>query len=105
MSQNPSFLESFYKSKISRVYLSRAAFRCPFFARAVCADMGYAMLGPFLSAVALMLVLEGILPFLSPRGFRHTLAAVTQADDRVLRIAGLASMLAGALLLYLVRSA
>jgi len=63
------------------------------------------MLVLFLSALALMLVLEGILPFVSPRSFRRTLAAVAQVEDRVLRIAGLASMLAGALLLYLVRSA
>ncbi len=63
------------------------------------------MLGPLLSAVALMLVLEGILPFLDPRRFRRMLAAVAQVEDRVLRMAGLASMLAGALLIYLVRSA
>ena len=67
--------------------------------------MGWVMLVPFLSAVGLMLVLEGIAPFLSPRGFRRMLAAVVQADDRVLRIAGLASMVAGALLVYAARSA
>lgn len=67
--------------------------------------MGWVMLVPFLSAVGLMLVLEGIVPFLSPQGFRRMLAAVSQADDRVLRIAGLASMAAGALLVYAVRSA
>jgi uncharacterized protein YjeT (DUF2065 family) len=63
------------------------------------------MLVPFLSAVGLMLVLEGLMPFLSPRGFRRTLAAVVQADDRALRIAGLVSMFAGVLLLFLIRSA
>jgi len=63
------------------------------------------MLVPFLSAVGLMLVMEGIVPFLSPRGFRRMLAAVSQADDRVLRIAGLASMAVGALLIYAIRSA
>lgn len=56
-----------------------------------------------LSAVGLMLVLEGIMPFLSPRSFKQTLGTVTQARDRVLRIAGLASMIAGVALLYLVR--
>ena len=61
------------------------------------------MLVPFLSAVGLMLVMEGIAPFLSPRAFRRTLAAVAQADDRVLRAVGFASMLAGAALLYFVR--
>jgi uncharacterized protein YjeT (DUF2065 family) len=63
------------------------------------------MLVPIFSALGIMLVLEGLMPFLSPRGFRRTLAAVTQSDDRTLRIAGLASMLAGVLLLYLARSA
>lgn len=61
------------------------------------------MLVPFLSAVGLMLVMEGIMPFLNPRAFRRTLAAVAQAEDRVLRIVGLLSMLAGIALLYFVR--
>lgn len=65
--------------------------------------VGVAMLVPFLSAVGLMLVMEGIMPFLSPRAFRRTLAAVAQGDDRVLRSVGLLSMLAGAALLYFVR--
>ena len=61
------------------------------------------MLVPFLTAIGLMLVLEGIAPFMSPRGFRRTLAAVVQADDRVLRIVGLVSMAAGIVVLYLAR--
>jgi len=61
------------------------------------------MLLPFLSAVGLMLVMEGIMPFLYPRVFRRTLAAVVQADDRMLRIVGFLSMLAGAALLYFLR--
>lgn len=55
------------------------------------------------SAVGLMLVIEGIMPFLNPRSFKQTLSAVTQANDRVLRIAGLASMIVGVVLLYLAR--
>ncbi|MFI4967675.1 MAG: DUF2065 domain-containing protein [Gammaproteobacteria bacterium] len=61
------------------------------------------MLVPFLSAVGLMLVMEGIMPFLDPRTFRRALAAVAQADDRVLRIVGLLSMVVGAGLIYFVR--
>ncbi|MGH8398750.1 MAG: DUF2065 domain-containing protein [Gammaproteobacteria bacterium] len=57
-----------------------------------------------LTAVGLMLVIEGIMPFLSPRNFKHTLAAVIQSNERVLRIAGLVSMLAGVALLYLARN-
>ncbi|MGH8279173.1 MAG: DUF2065 domain-containing protein [Gammaproteobacteria bacterium] len=56
-----------------------------------------------LSAVGLMLVLEGIMPFLNPRGFKQTLGTVTQAHDRVLRVAGLTSMIVGVAVLYLVR--
>jgi len=61
------------------------------------------MLVPFLSAVGLMLVMEGVMPFMAPRGFRRTLAAVVQADDRLLRIVGLISMAAGLAVLYLAR--
>lgn len=63
------------------------------------------MMLPFLSALGLMLVLEGLMPFAAPRGFRRTLAAVMQADDRILRLVGLLSMAAGLAVLYLARSA
>jgi hypothetical protein len=56
-----------------------------------------------LSALALMLVLEGILPFLSPEATRRTLLTASQMDNRGLRITGLVSMVAGVVLLYLVR--
>ncbi len=49
-----------------------------------------------------MLVLEGIVPFLSPDTVRRMIATMTQMDDRSMRIAGLLSMLAGLGLLYLV---
>jgi uncharacterized protein YjeT (DUF2065 family) len=56
-----------------------------------------------LSAFALMLVLEGILPFLSPGTTRRTLEMASKMDDNGLRVTGLVSMLAGVVLLYLVR--
>ncbi len=55
------------------------------------------------AALALMLVLEGILPFLNPGVFRNMLRTVGEMDDRALRSGGLFTMLAGLLLLYLVR--
>lgn len=61
------------------------------------------MFNDLLAALALMLVVEGMLPFLSPGGLRHTLQTLGQMDDRSLRIMGLLSMLSGVLLLYLVR--
>lgn len=54
-----------------------------------------------LEAVALLLVLEGIMPFLSPSSVRRLLERVNEFGDRSLRVAGLASMLAGVALLYL----
>jgi uncharacterized protein len=53
-------------------------------------------------AMALLLVLEGIWPFLSPHSMRQMLLMVAQQENRSLRISGLISMLCGVLLLYLV---
>ncbi len=55
-----------------------------------------------LSAFALLLVIEGIAPFLNPGGVRRLLLMVNQMDDMTLRIAGLVSMLLGLTLLYIV---
>ncbi len=55
------------------------------------------------AALALLLVLEGVLPFLNPAAVRRMLEAVAQVDDRSMRISGLVSMLVGLGLLYLVR--
>lgn len=57
-----------------------------------------------LAALALYLVLEGMLPFLSPQGMKRFLASLTGLADRQLRLLGLASMVCGLILLYLVRS-
>lgn len=50
-------------------------------------------------ALALMLVFEGMMPFLSPRGWRQTMQQATQLPDNVLRGIGLASMVAGVIVL------
>jgi len=54
-------------------------------------------------ALALVLVIEGILPFLSPRSWREAMAQASQLTDKTLRVMGLVSMLAGVVVLYLVR--
>jgi hypothetical protein len=54
-------------------------------------------------AMALLLVLEGIVPFLTPRGFKRAIEGVLGLDDRHVRIAGLISMVAGVVLLYATR--
>ena len=54
-------------------------------------------------ALALVLVIEGILPFLNPAGMRELQRKMAEMDDKSLRIAGLSSMLVGLALLYLLR--
>jgi len=47
------------------------------------------------TALALVLVIEGVLPFINPNGMRNVWQQMVQMDDESLRIAGLASMIAG----------
>jgi len=54
----------------------------------------------WLIGLALMLVVEGILPFLFPDLWRDTFRRLVQLTDGQLRFIGLTSMLAGLLLLY-----
>jgi uncharacterized protein YjeT (DUF2065 family) len=56
-----------------------------------------------LTAFALYLVLEGIVPFASPGGFKGFMRQMIELPDRKLRNIGLGSMIAGVVLLYLVR--
>lgn len=56
-----------------------------------------------LAALALVLVIEGMVPFLNPQSLRRMLETVSQLDDRTLRVTGFISMLCGVLLLYIVR--
>lgn len=55
------------------------------------------------AAVALVLVMEGLLPLLSPRRTRETMLAALRLNDRTLRALGLASMFTGVVLLYWIR--
>ena len=56
-----------------------------------------------LVALALVLVIEGIVPFLNPQAMRRAMIALAQMNDRTLRFAGLTVMVVGCLLLYAVR--
>ena len=51
------------------------------------------------AAFALMLVIEGILPFLAPKLWRETFRSIIELKDGQIRFAGLASMTAGLALL------
>lgn len=52
-------------------------------------------------ALCLLLVLEGIIPFLYPARWRQLVVSLAQISNRHLRLIGLASMLAGVGCLYL----
>lgn len=54
-------------------------------------------------ALALVLVIEGILPFLNPAAMRELQRKMAEMDNKSLRMAGLSSMLVGLALLYLLR--
>jgi uncharacterized protein YjeT (DUF2065 family) len=55
------------------------------------------------TAIALMLVIEGIIPFWNPQMFRKTLSNLLKMSDSSFRVIGVASMMGGLCLLYLVR--
>ena len=56
-----------------------------------------------LMALALMLVIEGVLPFLAPKLWRETFQRLMQLSDGQIRFFGLTSMIAGLLLLFISR--
>jgi hypothetical protein len=58
----------------------------------------------FVPALALMLVMEGVLPFLAPTAWREAFVRMTRFSDGQLRFMGLFSMLAGLLLLLISQS-
>ena len=57
----------------------------------------------FLIAIAVAIILEGVLPFLSPRRFRESLAGILRIGDRGLRAMGLGAIVTGIVLLYVIR--
>jgi len=54
------------------------------------------------AALALMLVLEGLYPFISPQGWRKLFAQILQLGDGQIRFFGLCSIALGLLLLWLI---
>jgi uncharacterized protein YjeT (DUF2065 family) len=56
------------------------------------------------TAIALYLIIEGMIPFVNPRGFRRAATLIAQFGDNNLRIIGLVTMAAGLLTLFIVRS-
>jgi|TARA_B110000305_G_C18813429_1_gene348053 uncharacterized protein YjeT (DUF2065 family) len=60
------------------------------------------MLHELAVAFCLMLVIEGIIPFISPGRWRKMLLVLDQIDDNTMRIIGLGSMLTGTVLLLMI---
>ncbi len=54
-------------------------------------------------ALAMVLVIEGIMPFVNPVAYRETMQRVAQMTSRNLRTMGLVSMLSGVAMLYFIK--
>ncbi len=57
-----------------------------------------------LGAVAIVCILEGVMPFMYPLGTKRLMAKLSAMAERELRLAGFFSILAGLLILFVVRS-
>lgn len=58
-----------------------------------------------MAAFALMLVLEGVLPFIAPAVWREAFRKMTEMSDGQLRFIGLLSMMGGLLILFFAKNA
>lgn len=56
----------------------------------------------FFSALALVFVLEGLMPFSSPARLKRLLRKIIEQDEKIMRITGFFSMLVGVILLTIV---
>jgi uncharacterized protein YjeT (DUF2065 family) len=54
----------------------------------------------FFIALALVLIIEGVLPFLAPSLWRDVFRRIIQMSDGQIRFVGLSSMIVGVLILY-----
>jgi uncharacterized protein YjeT (DUF2065 family) len=55
----------------------------------------------FWTALALVLVIEGLMPFISPGGWRRMFTQIMQMTDGQIRFFGLLSIVGGLLMLWL----
>lgn len=55
-------------------------------------------------AFALVLVVEGLLPAMNPRGYRRMVQLLGTKDDRAIRVMGLMLMIIGAIAIYFLKS-
>jgi uncharacterized protein len=57
----------------------------------------------FLSAIALVFIIEGLLPFISPKRWKDIFSQVLKMPDGQIRNFGLAAIIIGLILLWIVR--
>lgn len=57
-----------------------------------------------LSALALVMVIEGLMPFLMPARWREVMQRMAMQDDRSLRVIGLVSIGIGLIVLQVVKT-
>ena len=58
---------------------------------------------PFIAAIALVLVLEGMMPFLAPQQWKQMLLQISQMSDKNLRIMGAVMMIVGAFIFKMIQ--
>ncbi len=58
----------------------------------------------FLTALCLVLIIEGLMPFASPKSWQETLRQVSEMSPRAIRVIGGSAMLLGVVGLQIVRS-
>jgi len=56
-----------------------------------------------LTAIALYMMIEGLIPFVGPQYFRRAVVRISEMDDNQLRMTGLMTLAAGLVLFYFVR--
>jgi uncharacterized protein len=66
-------------------------------------EYNFIMWQDLLAAVALVFVIEGMMPFVKPERWRGVMQGITKQPNKSLRMMGLSSMLIGLGLLYVVR--
>lgn len=54
-------------------------------------------------ALALVMVIEGLIPFINPKGYRRMVMMMSIMDDKSLRRTGFVIMVTGAILVYLLK--
>lgn len=62
------------------------------------------MIKSFLVAIGLVLIIEGILPFLAPSAWRRNVLLIASQSERFLRTLGLILMLVGAVIVFIIHN-